>query len=852
MGAQVAQASEGLPSAEAEQRLRTFGPNEIAARDRRNFVRVLLEALREPLLLLLIGTTAFYLVIGDLYEGLLLAVLTLVDLGIVIYQDLKTERVLESLRELASPRALVIRDGVQRRIPGREVVPGDVVIVSEGDRVPADAELLSAHELKADESLLTGESVPVRKAAATTEMRGPVHPGGDDTPLIFSGSLIVHGGGVARVKATGGNTEIGRIGVSLSQMNFEETRLRRGTRTLARDLGILAAVVSALVIVLQGMRAGDWLGAILAGATTAMSLLPEEIPIVLTVFLTLGAWRISRRNVLTRQVAAIENLGSATILCTDKTGTLTLNRMAVTKLHAKGETIDLQPQTKLSEAVTLVLATAAQASEIMPTDPMERAFHTAAGDHGLPLPAAPMRIYGLSPELLAVTFVRRDAASTRCDVAAKGAPEAILSLCSLDEREQQAVLEKTGMMAAEGLRVLAVAAAVHDGPLPEAPRGFAFTFLGLVGLSDPVRATVPAAVAECREAGIRVIMITGDYPATARAIARQAGIDGSGEIITGQRLNDLSDEALAKILPTTNIFARVLPQQKLRIVSALKALNQVVAMTGDGVNDAPALKAANIGIAMGGRGADVAREAAALVLLDDAFESIVAAIRMGRRIFDNLRKALSYILAVHVPIAGLALVPLLLGWPIVFFPVHIVFLELIIDPACSIAFEAEPEEPDIMRRGPRKASASLFDGRDIIVGVAQGAIGLVGLLAAYGFAIARDVPEDEARAIAFAGLVAVNIALILANRSRWESLWGSLARHNPFLWWVVGAATVVLLLTIYAAPISALFRFSALTAMQFALALAPAAFMLVGTEILKSLRRRAYSLRSSREPSPFP
>jgi P-type Ca2+ transporter type 2C len=849
----VAEAAyEGLTAAEAAQRLRTFGPNELAVRDRRNFLRVLIEALREPLLLLLIGTTAFYLVIGDLHEGLLLAVLTVVDLGIVVYQDLKTERVLESLRDLASPRALVIRDGIQRRIPGREVVPGDVVILSEGDRVPADAELLSAHELKADESLLTGESVPVRKTARTIAETEPVQPGGEDTPLTFSGSMIVHGGGVARVRATGGDTEIGRIGVSLSQMNFEETRLRRGTRNLVRDLGILAAVVSALVIVLQGMRAGDWMGAILAGATTAMSLMPEEIPIVLTVFLTLGAWRISRRNVLTRQVAAIENLGSATVLCTDKTGTLTLNRMAVTKIHAKGATTDLQPPTQLSDAAALVLATAAKASEIMPTDPMERAFHTAAAEHRLPPPTAPLRIYGLSSDLLAVTFVRCDTASMRCDVAAKGAPEAILTLCSLDEEERHVVMEQTGAMATEGLRVLAVAAAMHDGPLPETPRGFAFTFLGLVGLSDPVRATVPAAVAECRAAGIRVIMITGDYPVTARAIARQAGIDGSGETITGQQLNNLSDEALAKILPTTNIFARVLPQQKLRIVSALKALNQVVAMTGDGVNDAPALKAANIGIAMGGRGADVAREAAALVLLDDAFESIVAAIRMGRRTFDNLRKALSYILAVHVPIAGLALVPLLLGWPIVFFPVHIVFLELIIDPACSIAFEAEPEEPDIMRRGPRASSASLFDARDVIVGVAQGAIGLVGLLAAYGLAIARNVNEEEARAIAFAGLVAVNIALILANRSRWESLWRSLARHNPFLWWVVGAATVVLLLAIYVGPVSALFRLAPLTAGQFVLVLAPAAFMLAATEILKSLRRRAYELRSAGEHSPSP
>ena len=831
----------GLTTQAAAELLRTVGPNELAARDRRNFWRVLLEALREPLLLLLIGTTAFYLVIGDLQEGALLAILTFVDLGIVVYQDLKTERVLESLRDLASPRALVIRDGGQRRIPGREVVPGDVLIVAEGDRVAADAELLSSHELRVDESLLTGESVPVAKSVSKSAA-GPMKPGGENTPFLFSGCLVVHGGGIAKVRATGAITEIGRIGMSLSQMSFEETRLRRGTRSLARNLGILAVAVSASVILLQGSRGGDWLGAILAGATTAMSLMPEEIPVVLTVFLTLGAWRISRRHVLTRQVAAIENLGTATVLCTDKTGTLTLNRMTVTKLYADGETVDLKPQAALSEKAALVLVTAAKASEVMPTDPMERAFHNAASDQGIPRTGAPSRIYGLSPDLLAVTFAR-ETDTGRYDVAAKGAPEAILSLCSLDEQEQRIVLDQTGAMAAEGLRILAVAMAVHKGPLPETPRGFSFKFLGLAGLSDPVRETVPAAVSECRQAGIRVVMITGDYPVTARAIARQAGIDASGDVLTGQQLDKLNDEELAKILPATTVFARVLPEQKLRIVKVLKSMGQVVAMTGDGVNDAPALKAANIGIAMGGRGSDVAREAAALVLLDDAFESIVAAIRLGRRIFDNLRKALSYILAVHIPIAGLALLPLLLGWPIVFFPVHVVFLELIIDPACSIAFEAEPEEPDTMRRGPRPSSASLFDRRDVIVGVAQGAIGLLGVLAVYATAIDR-VAEEQARAMAFAGVVAVNIGLILANRSRWESLRGSLARHNPFLWWIVSAAMGVLLLAIYVAPVSQLFRFAPLSTGQLLLCFAPAAFMLVATEILKSMRRRAYSTRA--------
>ena len=838
---------QGLTTQQAADLLRTVGPNELARRDRRNFWRVLLEALREPLLLLLIGTTAFYLLIGDLHEGALLAILTLVDLGIVVYQDLKTERVLESLRDLASPRALVIRDGLQCRVPGREVVPGDILIVAEGDRVAADAQLLSAHELRVDESLLTGESVPVVKSASNIATNSPMKPGGEDTPFIFSGTLIVHGGGVAKIRTTGANTEMGRIGVALSQMDFEETRLRRGTRSLARNLGILAAVVSASVILLQGARGNDWLGAILAGATTAMSLMPEEIPVVLTVFLTIGAWRISGRHVLTRQVAAIENLGTTTVLCTDKTGTLTLNRMTVTKLCVDGETIELNPQTDLPEKLALILRAAANASEVMPTDPMERAFHNAASEHGLPRPTAPLRIYGLSPGLLAVTFVR-EVGSGQFDIAAKGAPEAILSLCALAAGEQRVVLDQVGAMAAGGLRVLAVAtAALQHEPLPETPHGFAFRFLGLVGLSDPVRDSVPAAVAECRQARIKVVMITGDYPITARAIARQAGIDVSGDVVTGQQLDTLSDEELGRILPRATVFARVLPEQKLRIVKALKAAGEVVAMTGDGVNDAPALKAANIGIAMGGRGSDVAREAAALVLLDDAFESIVAAIRLGRRIFDNLRKALAYILAVHIPIAGLALLPLLLGWPIVLFPVHVVFLELIIDPACSIAFEAEPEEPDIMRRGPRPSSASLFDRRDVIVGLAQGGIGLLGVLAIYAMAIER-VSEEQARAMAFGGIVAVNIGLIVANRSRWESLVRSLARHNPFLWWIVSAAIGVLLLAIYATPVSALFRFAPLGADQLLLCLVPAAFMLLATELLKFLRRRAYNTRLEHSP----
>ena len=824
----------GLSASDVAEQLRVHGPNELPGGKRRNILHIIVDALREPLMLLLIGASGIYLVLGDVGEGALLVALTVADLGIVIYQDRKTERVLESLRELASPRALVIRDGVQERIAGREVVPGDILIVSEGDRVAADAWLLSAQELTADESLLTGESVPVRKAAAATmDPAVSIRPGGEDLPLVFSATMIVHGQGMARVTATGGSSEIGRVGKSLAAIDSEEPRLRKATRRLARDLSIIATIVSLLVVVLMGLRAGDWIAATLAGIATAMSMLPEEIPIVLTVFLTFGAWRISRRNVLTRKVGAIEDLGAATVLCTDKTGTLTVNRMTLTKLALGDRILDLAAGGVLPDDAKAVLKAAAAASEPFPTDPMERAFHQAASLHAPSDSSAPVRVYGLRSDLLAVTYVRGKDDEAGYSVAAKGAPEAIAALCGLAPAEEQRLLAQVGLLAKDGLRVLGVATALHRGPLPETPRGFRFALLGLACLSDPVRETVPAAVAECRRAGIRVVMITGDYPATAQAIARSAGIDDSRRVVTGQDLAETGDEALTALLKETNIFARVTPDQKLRIVSALKAMGEIVAMTGDGVNDAPALKAAHIGIAMGGRGTDVAREAAALVLLDDAFESIVAAVRLGRRIFNNLRKAFSYILAVHVPIAGLALVPLILGWPIVFSPVHIVFLELGIDPVCSIAFEVEPEEPDIMRRPPRDPKAPLFGRRGVFLSLAQGLIGLVAILIVYAVTLAGNVPETEARAVAFVAIVAVNVALILSNRSRTGSILASLLRPNPVLWAIVAAITVLLFVIVYVPPAAELFRFSSLPGSLMLLALVPAVTVLAITEIAK-------------------
>jgi Ca2+-transporting ATPase len=832
---------EGLSSLQARENLRRYGYNELPANQPRSAFNIALEVIREPMFLLLLAAGTIYLLLGDVREALMLLFFVFVVLGITIYQENKTERVLEALRDLSSPRALVIRDGEKQRIAGREVVPQDILLLSEGDRVPADAVLLSAKALQTDESLLTGESVPVRKISGSEE--SPLaKPGGDDLPFVYSGTLVVQGQGIARVIGTGVETEIGKIGTSLQQLQTEATPLQRQTRRLVRNLAIIGLSLCVLVVVLYGLTRADWLGGLLAGITLAMATLPEEFPVVLTVFMAIGAWRISRQKVLTRRVPAIETLGSATVLCVDKTGTLTQNRMAVRRLYADGETLDLDRagSQELPEHFHRLVEFSVLASEADPFDPMERAFrelaeHTLAGTEHLHNDWQLAHEYALSPQMLAMTHVWKARQGGRYIVAAKGAPEAIADLCHLDQAEKQRLNAMVLEMAERGLRVLGIAQASHEGEeWPQIQHEFEFRLLGLIALADPLRADVPQAVAECRSAGIRVAMITGDYPGTARAIAQQAGL-GEARILSGEDLDRMSDEQLQQGIEQYNVFARIVPEQKLRIVQAYKANGEVVAMTGDGVNDAPALKAAHIGVAMGKRGTDVAREASSLVLLEDDFGSIVHAVRLGRRIYDNLQKAMAYILAIHIPIAGLSLLPLLLGLPQLFWPVHIVFLELIIDPTCSIVFEAEREEADIMRRRPRSPQAPLFGGWTLGLSLLQGLSVLVAVLAVYLLALQRNLQVDEARALSFTTLVLANLVLIFTNRSWSLTILRSITQPNRALWWVVGAALSVLALVTTLPLLQQLFHFGDLHLHDYLIALGAATISVVWFEILKGM-----------------
>ncbi|MGE5345028.1 MAG: cation-translocating P-type ATPase [Acidithiobacillales bacterium] len=828
----------GLTDEEAARRLAAEGPNELPLSKKRGPLVIALGVVKEPMFVLLIACGSLYLVLGDIGEALLLLGFVFFVAGITIVQEQKTERALEALRDLSSPRALVVRSGERKRIAGRDVARGDVLLLSEGDRVPADAVVRECTNLSLDESILTGESVPVTKtdAAGPSEMG---RPGGDDTPFVYSGTLVVKGQGIAEVLATGPHTEMGKIGKALAVLPQEETPLQRETGRLVRLFATLGIGLCLTVVVVFGATRGDWLKGLLAGLTLGMAILPEEFPVVLTVFLALGAWRISKHNVLTRRIPAVETLGSATALCVDKTGTLTLNRMSVAELSVGGLVHEVDPKgASLPEAFHELVEFAILASPVDPFDPMEKAMRelgerTLARTEHLHHDWEFLREYALSRELLAMSRVWRSPDRSELLIAAKGAPEAIADLCHLGQAELKVLEEQIGSLAARGRRVLGVARATFRAPeLPGGQHDFDFELLGLLGLSDPVRPGVPEAVAECRKAGIRVVMVTGDYPGTAQSIAREIGLTNPESVISGPELEAMDDDELSRRVRTVNLFARMVPEQKLRLVQSLKANGEIVAMTGDGVNDAPALKAAHIGVAMGGRGTDVAREASALVLLDDAFGSIVRAVRTGRRIFDNLKKAMLYIFVVHIPIAGLSLVPVLFGWPLALLPIHIVFLELIIDPACTVVFEADEDETGVMERPPRPVDEPLFGRRALLVGLLQGAIVLGAALGLFGWSLS-SIGEASARALAFTTMVIANLGVILLSRAGTRSLLATLRAPNRPQAWVTGGALLFLSLALGVPPLRRLFKFEALHAHDLLLALGAVVLSLAAANLVR-------------------
>ncbi|MFH1089836.1 MAG: cation-translocating P-type ATPase [Candidatus Uhrbacteria bacterium] len=833
----------GLTPQEATAKLKQDGLNELPGEKQRNIFLIFWKIIQEPMLLLLVGCGVIYLLLGEPKDSIILLSCTLLVIGITFYQERKTERALEALKKLSNPKALVIRGGEKILVASNELVVGDIMIIQEGDRVPADAVVFSATNLTVDESLLTGESLAVRKSEWDKKLEAG-RPGGEDLPFIYSGTLVVSGHGLAKVIQTGIRTEMGKIGKALQGIKVGDTLLKKETMRLVRWLALAGLILCSAVVIIYGLVKSDWLQGILAGLTLSMSMLPEEFSVILIIFLSLGAWRMSKRHVLTRNTAITETLGAATVFCVDKTGTLTQNKMQLSAVCAADHCHEFAEKEKsLPENYHRLLEFANLASQKDPFDPLEKEIkrqaekfinHTAHKRKDWKL----VKEYPLTKNLIALSHVWEPPDEKNYIVAVKGAPETIADLCHLNKKDRTELNKQIERLASKGFRLLGVAeASLPKTNLPEDQREFSFEFIGLLGFTDPIRPAVPKALQEAYTAGIRVIMITGDYPGTAQFIAKEIGLKNPEVFLTGVEIEKMSLTELKEKIKTINIFARIMPEQKLAIVNALKANNEIVAMTGDGVNDAPALKAANVGVAMGLRGTDVAREAAGLILLDDDFSSIVAATKMGRRIYDNLKKAMSYVIAIHIPIAGLALFPLVLDLPIVLLPIHIAFLELIIDPTCSIVFEAEAEEENTMTRPPRKLNEPLFNTKTILFSVLQGLSVLAIIIIVFLYALHLGKNETEVRTLTFVTLVFGNLMLIVSNLSWSKKLIKTFVTANRTLWLVIALVLTAIVSILFVPWLRDLFRFAAVGFGDLLIITVAVLLVAVWFEVLKVFKR---------------
>jgi len=829
----------GLTSRQVAERLASDGYNELAKAKKKSLTTLFFNIASEPMILLILICSWLYIALGDKQEALALLFSIVLVIIIELMQEAKTERALEALKDLSSPRALVIRDGKRIRIAGREVVQGDIVVLAEGDRVPADGMVVESNNLQIDESILTGESVPVSKIAGRNIEDLP-RAGGNNTPYVYASTLVVDGHGLIMVLATGRKTQVGKIGESLNKIKTEKTKLQTEVGSLVKIIGSVGGVLCVIIFLAYGIINRDWLNGLLYGLSLAMSILPQEFPVILVIFLAMGAWRMSRHKVLARQQKVIQSLGSVTVLCVDKTGTLTMNKQQLEEIaDLKYDWVN-SSQT-LNDTLRQHLVVAKLASRPESADPLEEEIITIAKKH--PHESSLDKYYislvkefPLTRQLLAVTRVWQAKDETLL-VTTKGAPEAVLAMCHMDHKIREQWQMRFEEMAGRGLRVLAVASLkLASKKVPTKLADLELTMSCLLGFIDPVRPGVKEAVAECKKAGIRVVMVTGDYPATARHIAGQIGLGYECGVMTGEELERLSPIALRDALKDIAVFARVAPEHKFKIVEAYKGAREIVAMTGDGVNDAPALKTAHVGVAMGARGTDVARESAGIVLLDDEFNSIVRGVRQGRRIFDNIRKAMMYVLSFHLSVASLTLMSVLLNWPLVLLPLHLAFMELIVDPVSSVAFEAEPDEHNIMNRPPRPTAEKILNGRSVRLAVLQGLWLLLTIIVVFKYSFMRQWPTDVIRSMVFVTMIFGNLGLIIANRSSSRPFW--LVGHTNYaLRWVLSGALVMLCLVFFT-PARGLFKLAYLDWQVSLSCVAAGLTVIIWSELWKMLVKR--------------
>lgn len=808
-----------------------YGSNKLSFKKTGRFVDLLGKLVKEPMVIILFMTSCIYFISGKPGDGIFLAVAIVFVAGISIYQDARSSNALEKLEELSQPESRVIRNSRVLEIKSEELVVGDYLVVDEGRSIPADGVIVQANDFSVDESILTGESFAVVK-----EMASPDN-------LIFKGTTVATGQAVVIITAVGNQTRLGKIGRSLESVSEEKTPLELQINNFVKKMVILGSVVFVLVWGINYSHSGNFAASLILAMTLAMSILPEEIPVAFTTFMALGAWRLMQIGVVVKQLKTVETLGSASIICTDKTGTLTENKMTLASVYVAGTDVVNMSRQPFGEAALAVVRIAMWASEPAPFDPMEIALHEAyqAGFAADERPDYKMvHEYPIGGKPPMMTHVFENNRGDRI-IAAKGAPEALMAVSKLTAPQIDAVGAAVRALSSQGYRVLGVARASYpDKDFPATQQELCFDFEGLVAFNDPPKKNIGVVINAFYRAGIAVKIITGDHALTTQSIARDIGFKGSEECLDGEALLALSESKLRETAITTNIFSRMFPEAKLKVINALKASRQVVAMTGDGVNDGPALKAAHIGIAMGRKGTEIAKEAASLILLDDDLSKMVDAIAMGRRIYTNLKKAIQYIISIHIPIILTVFIPLALGWvyPNIFSPVHVIFLELIMGPTCSVIYENEPAERDIMVQLPRPYSETFFKSKELIASIIQGLAITAGTLLVYNYAVCRGLDERLTRTMVFTCLISANIWLTMVNRSFNYSLFITLRYKNNLMIVIVLLTATLTAALLLIKPVAAFFEFGPASVEQLSISVAAGFFSVIWMEAVKWIRRK--------------
>jgi len=821
----------GLTSEEVVQARQQFGPNQLTYKKSNRFLATIVRVAKEPMVILLLVAASVYYVSGKTGDGTFLLAAVLFQASISIYQYSRSKNALDKLKDFTQPVCKVIRDGGIQEIKSEEVVMGDRLIVEEGGLITADGTIIQSNDFSVNESILTGESLPVFKDKT------------HDDHAIYSGTTVASGLAIAIVTAVGNETRLGKIGKSIERIDEEKTPLELQIARFVRNMAIAGVLVFIVVWIINYGNSHHLLKSLLQSLTLAMSILPEEIPVAFTTFMALGAWRLMKSGIVVKQMKTVETLGSATVICTDKTGTITENTMSLAKLFV----FSTKQLSELSEPLTAeekeLITLGMWASEPIPFDPMETALHDAY-KRFTPLDERPafrlVHEYPLSGKPPMMTHIFEDDRGNRI-VAAKGALETMMKVAALTEAEQDQINAIARVISADGYRVLGVGEAIFAGTdFPSSQEDLPFRFKGVVAFYDPPKKNIRQTLEAFYAAGISVKIITGDNAETTAAIAKQINFRGYEQTISGDELMQLEGDALGDRVMNTAIFTRMFPEAKLKIIEALKSRQQVVAMTGDGVNDGPALKAAHIGIAMGKRGTEIAKDAASLILLEDDLSKMVDAVVMGRKIYTNLKKAIQYIISIHIPIILTVFIPLALGWiyPAIFSPVHIIFLEIIMGPTCSIVYENEPIEKNLMLQKPKQLSVTFFRWRELGVSIIQGLVITMGTLFIYRYAVYNGYSEELTRTMVFTDLIVANIFLTLVNRSFYYSLWTTLKYRNKMVAYVIGITAAILCLQLVLPPLTSFFEFERLTIAQFLICTLTGFVSVIWFEFVKLAKRK--------------